>query len=124
MLRNEPSVVDIFLQELDEELLAGPERETNYKALVQRLENLEGTLRYLGYAVDLLRPRVDILLMFEPSICWWKSNRGRMRMNWEFGGQPMTVRNAKDVAKGEGGHYVPATVAAAHLAIKARECGR
>lgn len=115
LLRAEPSVVDIFLQELDEELFGGPNIERDYHALTQRLAGLQGKLRYLGYAVDLLRPMVHILLTFEPSPEWWKKNRCKVRLNWEYEDEALELLDVVDVAKGTQRRYVPTTVAAARL---------
>jgi len=123
LLRKEPSVVDIFLQELDEELFRGPDPQRDYDSLIRRLGNLEGTLQYLGYAVDLLRPRIDILLMFKPSEVWWKRHKSRVHLNWEFKSEAKELQDVKKVATGAGGDYVPATVAAARLAMKVRANG-
>ena len=124
ILRKEPSVVDIFLQELDEELFRGPDPQTDYDSLIRRLEDLEGALQYLGYAVDLLRPRIDILLMFTPSEVWWERNNSRVHLNWEFESEAKELQVVKEVARGAGGDYVPATVAAARLAMEVRaNCG-
>ncbi len=123
ILRKEPSVVDIFLQELDEELLGGSDPETDYEALILRLKKLEGKLRYMGYAVDLLRPRIDILLMFDPHRSWWDNNKHRIHMNWEFASEAKDLQEVEKVAEGGGGNYVPATIAAARLAMEVRANG-
>lgn len=115
-MSGEPSVVEVFLQELDEELFGGPSVETDFHALIQRLRLLRGKLRYLGYTVDLLRPMVHILLAFEPSRAWWDKNRHRMRLNWEYEDEAIVLKDIKEVAEGAQGVYVPATVAVARLA--------
>ena len=116
--RSAPSVLDVFLQELDEELLGGPSVERDFDALVQRLRKVEGKLSYMGYAVDLLRPLVHILLEFRPSEKWWKENRSRMRLNWEYEDEAIALRDIREIAEGAQGQYVPVTIAAAKLVLR------
>jgi len=115
LLSTKPSVVEVFLQELDQELFGGPNIERDYDALIQRLGQLEGKLRYLGYAIDLLRPMVHILLTFEPLTGWWNKNRDRVRLNWEYEDEAIMLQDIAEVADGAKGEYVPATVATARL---------
>lgn len=113
--QTDPSVLGIFLQELDEELLGGPSVERDFNVLLQRLRGVEGKLLYKGYVLDLLRPLVHILLEFKASKKWWDENRSRMRLNWEYKDEDICYEDIEEIAGGTLSQYAPVTVAAARL---------
>lgn len=119
---DQPSVFATFLRELDEELFRGPEAEDSFASLQQRphLRKLEGSLTYLGYAVDLLNHHVEVIILFEPQKHWWNKWSGLHMLNWEYAGGSLdqwSLEAATEKALGSPSEFVQVCAAALKLAL-------
>jgi hypothetical protein len=81
-----PSIALTFLRELDEEMFQAAERDESFQALLlkEHIQALEGSLEFLGYALDLMHGDINILLAFRPGATWWNVHKERIRLNWEY----------------------------------------